>query len=94
MSSHNFYSISSTIQFNFESTPLRDYSYKAYQPELDIFETDRSNVVMNKKGSHILEFRIESKDITAFRATINDVVSFGKILEGVSFLRENYTNLQ
>lgn len=90
MPSKDSYSISSKIQFKFDDSNTRDFSFKAYHPELDIFRTDRSNIIMSKKGSQILEFKIESKDITAFRASINDIVGFGKILEGVSILREKF----
>ncbi|TFG00104.1 MAG: hypothetical protein EU541_03270 [Promethearchaeota archaeon] len=92
MSSQKSYSIESTITFNFDNSDLRDFSFKAYHPELEIFKTDRSNIIMSKKDSRNLEFKIKSRDITAFRASINDIISFGKVFEGVSSLCEKYTS--
>ncbi len=84
-------SITTSVQFTFDDSRLRDYSYHSYLPELKTFRTDRSSVKMSKKGDSNLEFIIESKDITAFRASMNDIISLGKVIEGISFLRENYT---
>jgi tRNA threonylcarbamoyladenosine modification (KEOPS) complex Pcc1 subunit len=91
MAEKNSYSIESKIRFKFDNSHTRDFSFNAYSPELDMFKSDRTNVIMSKKGSRILEFKIKSKDITAFRASMNDIVGLGKVIEGVSFLRRNHS---
>ena len=37
---------------------------------------------IEKKSKSII-FYVESTDITAFRASINDIIGFGKVIEGV-----------
>ncbi|MFX0029743.1 MAG: KEOPS complex subunit Pcc1 [Candidatus Hermodarchaeota archaeon] len=81
MNQTNVFKIQSTIEFDFNKSDLRDYSYNSFIPELNKLKTNRSNVSLTKKNKYKLIFKIESNDITAFRASINEIISFGKIID-------------
>jgi len=80
MSDNNYYTIKSTVEFNFKNSRLCEISYNSFLPELEVKKSKRSKISMEKKDSSLI-FKIESKDITAFRATINEIVGFGKIID-------------
>jgi tRNA threonylcarbamoyladenosine modification (KEOPS) complex Pcc1 subunit len=80
MSHSNFYTIKSNIELIFNNPHNRDISYNSFLPELNKVKSKRSKVKIEKSNNSIL-FHIESADITAFRASINDIISFGKIIE-------------
>ncbi len=86
MNKSNFFSLKSSVEFTFDDPKMRDYCYNSFLPEYEKFTSKRSKIIMKKEGNNILHFIIESKDITAFRASINDIISFGKIIENVSIL--------
>jgi len=48
-----------------------------------------SIVLMKKKSTNTLSFQIESQDITAFRATLNEIISFGKIIDNTLKITDN-----
>lgn len=79
MSNNNYYTIKSTVEFNFKNSHLCEISYNSFLPELDERKSRRSKITMEKKDSSLI-FKIESRDITAFRATINEIIGFGKII--------------
>ena len=83
MSQNSSISIFSSVEFMFEDAKTRDFSYNSYLPELERAKTERSKISMKKKSNNTLIFHIESKDITAFRASISDVIGFGKIIENL-----------
>jgi tRNA threonylcarbamoyladenosine modification (KEOPS) complex Pcc1 subunit len=60
-------------------------AYNSYLPEIKKLNTKRSKVSM-EKSNNLLLFDIECTDITAFRATISDIVSLGKIIESTKKL--------
>lgn len=74
------FSIKSSIILKFNNSNLRDISYNSFLPEFDKLQTKRSKIYMEKKNNNSLVFMIESTDITAFRASINEIISFGKAL--------------
>jgi tRNA threonylcarbamoyladenosine modification (KEOPS) complex Pcc1 subunit len=85
MNQSDLFTIRSTVEIVFKNSQLRDLSYNSFIPELikrQAKET-RSKVAMEKKHNISLVFFVESTDITAFRASINDIIGFGRILEGV-----------
>ncbi|TXT62125.1 MAG: hypothetical protein BAJALOKI1v1_1020003 [Promethearchaeota archaeon] len=87
----NVFFITSTVDFSFTDSKMRDISYEAFLPEYETFTSKRSQIIMKKDGTNILKFTIESKDITAFRASINDIISFGKIIDNVMVLaKQNF----
>ncbi|MFW9946249.1 MAG: KEOPS complex subunit Pcc1 [Candidatus Odinarchaeota archaeon] len=79
MSDNNYYTIKSTVEFNFKNSHLCEISYNSFLPELDAKKSKRSNISIEKKDKSLI-FKIESKDITAYRATINEIIGFGKII--------------
>ena len=82
MNKDNYLTIKSTLEFQFTSPELCNYSYNSLLPEFKNQKLKRSTISINKKEKSLI-FSIESKDITAFRATINEIISFGRIFEGV-----------
>ena len=80
MSRNYGFSIKSTIEFNFESSRIRDISYESFLPEFKKLQTKRSQISIEKKNENIIVFEIQSNDITAYRASINEIISFGKVI--------------
>ena len=80
MSQNNSFSVKSTIELQFNTSQIRDISYNSFLPEFNKLQTKRSEVFMEKKNDISIIFKIKSNDITAFRASINEIISFGRII--------------
>ena len=89
MNPTNYFTIKATIEIIFKNPQLRDISYNSFSPEFKRLQTNRSLVLMEKKSSNSLSFQIESQDITAFRATLNEIISFGKIIDNTLKITDN-----
>ena len=83
------FTIESTIEFAFNETRLRDISYNSFIPEIKKLQTNRSQVLIEKKNQLNLIFKVESNDITAFRASVNEIISFGKVITNTMKIIEN-----
>ena len=81
MNQNNYFSINSTIELKFDNSHTRDISYNSFLPELNQIRSKRSQIKMEKVNKSIM-FYVESSDITAFRASVSDIIGFGKIIEG------------
>jgi len=80
MGNESAFTINSTIELKFKSEELCEIAYVSYLPEFNIKKSLRSETSLEKiKNS--LAFNISSNDITAFRASVNEIISFGKIVE-------------
>ncbi|TFF84341.1 MAG: hypothetical protein EU552_00545 [Promethearchaeota archaeon] len=88
LSKGNF-SIRSTIKLLFNNSDLCSYCYNAFYPELNSVESKRSTISMEKKEKSLI-FTIESVDITSFRASMNEIVSFGKVIDNTIDISENF----
>ncbi|MBY8983467.1 MAG: hypothetical protein KGD65_00205 [Candidatus Lokiarchaeota archaeon] len=88
MSQNRIFSIESCIELKFNDSETRDISYNSFIPEIEKLQTNRAKVLVEKKNSNILNFKIESNDITAFRASINEIINFGKIIENTINITE------
>jgi tRNA threonylcarbamoyladenosine modification (KEOPS) complex Pcc1 subunit len=80
MEKRSSFTIKSTIELQFKTTNLCNMAYNAYLPEFNIKKSKRSDISLEKLEKSLV-FNIESNDITAFRATVNEIVNFGKIIE-------------
>lgn len=80
MNQNKSFSIKSKIEFQFNTKQIRDISYNSFFPEFNKLQTKRSKVSMEKKNDCSIIFEIKSNDITAFRASINEIISFGKVI--------------
>ncbi|MFW9998972.1 MAG: KEOPS complex subunit Pcc1 [Candidatus Hermodarchaeota archaeon] len=80
MSNNKYFSINSSIEFKFESSKIRDISYNSFLPEFKKLQTKRSQISMEKMNDKRIVFVIISNDITAFRASVNEIISFGKVI--------------
>lgn len=89
MNPTNYFTIKATIEIIFKNSQLRDISYNSFSPEFKRLQTKRSVVLMEKKSNNSLSFQIESQDITAFRATLNEIISFGKIIDNTLKITDN-----
>ncbi len=89
MNRTNYFTIKATIEIIFKNPQLRDISYNSFSPEFKRLQTKRSVVLMEKKSNNSLSFQIESQDITAFRATFNEIISFGKIIDNTLKITDN-----
>ena len=88
MNQDNIFTIGSTVEFQFNDSHIRDNSYNSFMPEIQKLQTKRSKIVVEKKNKTLLIFKIESKDITAYRASMNEIISFGKIIDNTVSLTE------
>ncbi|MFX0187516.1 MAG: KEOPS complex subunit Pcc1 [Candidatus Hodarchaeota archaeon] len=82
MNQYNIFTIKATVELIFTNSETCDISYNSLLPEFNKQKTKRSKMRIEKKSNSIV-FYLESIDITAFRASINDIIGFGKIIEGV-----------
>jgi len=89
MNPTNYFTIKATIEIIFKTPQLRDISYNSFSPEFKRLQTKRSIVLMEKNSNNSLSFQIESQDITAFRATLNEIISFGKIIDNTLKITDN-----
>ena len=80
MSKENYYTIKSIIELNFKNSELCEISYNSFLPEFNNRRSKRSKTIIEKKGKSLI-FQIESSDITAFRASVNEIINFGKIID-------------
>jgi len=87
MNQSNHFSIKATVELKFTNSKTRDISYNSFLPEFDKLNTKRSKIKIEKK-ENLLIFHIESSDITAFRASISDIIGFGRIVENTLKLCE------
>ncbi len=87
------YTITSSIKFTFNDSKTRNISFNSFQPEYERLKSKRSKVFVEKEGENNLNFSIKSGDITAFRASINEIITFGKIFESLMQLVQNSKNL-
>ncbi len=72
-------SVKSSIILKFRTEKVRDISYNSFLPEFNKLNSKRSKVAMEKQNNTIV-FHIKSRDITAFKATVSDIIGFGKII--------------
>lgn len=89
MNQNNFFVIKATIEIVFKNPHLCNISYNSFSPEFKRLQTKRSSVSMEKNSNNSLLFQIESQDITAFRATLNEIISFGKIIDNTLKIIDN-----
>ncbi|MFX1337504.1 MAG: KEOPS complex subunit Pcc1 [Promethearchaeota archaeon] len=87
MSNSTYFSIKSTVELIFKDSNTCTFAYNSFLPELKKVKSHRSRILMEKQ-SNTLVFTIESADITAFRASISDIISFGKIIDNTLQLCE------
>ena len=92
MSQNNIFSIKSRIEFHFYDSQLRDISFNSFLPESKRLKTKRSKISIEKKNDLDIVFEIQSSDITAFRATLNEIISFGKVISETIQIVDNSKN--
>ena len=72
--------IKSKIELVFSNPELSKFAYKSFLPDLSSKRSSRS-VINVKLSNESLFFYIKSRDITSYRASINEIINLGKIVE-------------
>ena len=72
--------IKSKVELIFSDPKLSKFAYESFLPELNSKRSDRS-VIHISLNDESLVFKIESRDITAYRASINEIINLGKIID-------------
>jgi len=85
----NYFTINSLIELQFENSHQRNIAYNSFLPEFGKVKTERSNISISKEENSIV-FEIKSTDITAYRASVNEIITFGKIVDNCLLLIENF----
>jgi tRNA threonylcarbamoyladenosine modification (KEOPS) complex Pcc1 subunit len=88
MKNNSHFTIESKIELNFNNSQIRDISYNSFIPEIKKLQTNRSKVLIDKQDDCKLVFKVESCDITAFRASMNEIISFGKVIDSTVQIAE------
>jgi len=81
MNQASSFSIKSRVELEFKTAEIRDISYISFLPEFNKLQTRRSKIIMEKEKNFSLVFKVQSQDITAFRASMNEIISLGKIID-------------
>ncbi len=89
MDQNKYFTLKSTIELKFKNPNTRNISYNSFLPDLNNLQTKRSSISIEKINNDSIIFNIKSKDNTAFRASINEIISFGKIIENSLKIVEN-----
>ena len=71
--------IKAEISVKFNSSQIAENFFISLQPESLSGLSDRSNISMERETDSI-RFRIDAKDITAFRATLNSYLIWMRVL--------------
>ncbi|NVM55023.1 MAG: hypothetical protein HWN66_15060 [Candidatus Helarchaeota archaeon] len=77
--------IRADISVKFTDPKTAESFFVALQPETLKTFTDRSTISI-KKENDIIQFNIDAKDVTAFRATVNSYLIWMRILASISTL--------
>jgi tRNA threonylcarbamoyladenosine modification (KEOPS) complex Pcc1 subunit len=72
--------IKSKIELAFSKPELSKFAYNSFLPELNSKRSNRS-VINVKLSNKSLLFYVKSRDITAYRASMNEIINLGKIIE-------------
>jgi KEOPS complex subunit Pcc1 len=79
MENQKFFSIQSQVVLKFSNSNLCNIAYQSFLPDFNTKISSRSKITMDIKKSSLI-FKINSVDITAFRASINEIINFGRII--------------
>ncbi len=80
MENQKIFSIESQVIIKFSNSNLCDVAYQSFLPDFNTKKSPRSTITMEKK-SNSLTFNIKSIDITAFRASINEIINNFRIFD-------------
>lgn len=80
MKGKNSFLIKSSIELIFTNPNFSRFAYESFLPEMNSKKSDRSIINM-RLNNESLVFDIESRDITAYRASINEIINLGKIID-------------
>ena len=83
MGNKNTFSIESRVKINFSNSELCNTAYQSILPDFNTKSSHRSQISLEKKDSSLI-FHIESIDITAFRASISDIINFVRIMNDIT----------
>lgn len=93
MSRENAWQIVDKMSIDMRTEENAAIFYDAFIPELATMPTRRSSLEINQQNNRII-FDLKAKDITAFRATVNSILQFANVVDGlVEYIDKNvFTN--
>ncbi|MHA1669076.1 MAG: KEOPS complex subunit Pcc1 [Promethearchaeota archaeon] len=80
MEKEKIFSIESQVVIKFANSNLCNIAYQSFLPDFNTKTSPRSKITMEKKDSSLI-FYIKSNDITAFRASISEIINLGRIFD-------------
>ena len=82
MENQKNFSIESQVVIKFSNPNLCNIAYQSFLPDFNTKSSPRSKIKMEKIHSSVI-FNIISVDITAFRASIIEIINFGRIISEI-----------
>lgn len=80
MENQKIFSIESQVVIHFSNSDLCNIAYQSFLPDFNTKVSPRSKITMEKNNSSLI-FNIKSIDITAFRASINEIINYFRIID-------------
>jgi len=80
MENQKNFSIESQVVIKFSNSDLCNIAYQSFLPDFNTKSSPRSKITMEKNNSSLI-FSIKSIDITAFRASINEIINYFRIID-------------
>ncbi|MHA1105477.1 MAG: KEOPS complex subunit Pcc1 [Promethearchaeota archaeon] len=80
MENQKSFSIESQVVIKFSNFNLCNVAYQSFLPDFNTKISPRSKITMVKKNSSLI-INIKSIDITAFRASINEIINLARIFD-------------
>ena len=82
MDNQDILTIDSKVVIKFSNSDLCNIAYQSFLPDFNTKSFPRSKITIDKDNSSLI-FTINSIDITAFRASINEIINFGRIISEI-----------
>jgi len=82
MDNQDILTIESKVVIKFSNSDLCNIAYQSFLPDFNTKSSPRSKITIDKDNSSLI-FTINSIDITAFRASINEIINFGRIISEI-----------
>ena len=80
MENQKSFSIESQVFIKFSNSNICNIAYQSFLPDFNTKTSPRSKITMDKNNSSLI-FNINSNDITAFRASINEIINNFRIFD-------------
>lgn len=82
MDKKDIFTIESQVVIKCSNSNLCNIAYQSLLPDFNAKSSSRSRLTIDKKKTSLI-FTVNSSDITAFRASINEIINFGRIISEI-----------